>query len=117
MKCRILRPMRKIPLSSGIVMPAGTVIDHKDAHILVQMGHADAADDECARAAKRTPKQLAEAKRTAVKVTKGIHPNDYAAFDAGIIAGYDEEGEYIPGPNWVEPEDDEDDEEEESDAE
>ena len=78
----------------------GAVIDFPDCWRLVQMGCAVPADDECARKANRNVRQMAEAKKAYDRVQAGIHPDDFELFDAGVIAGYEGNGDYKPGPNW-----------------
>lgn len=77
----------------------GGIIKHWQAFRLVQHGVALPADEECAAAADRTEEQLAAAQRAYERVSRGIHPDDYALFDAGVIAGYEDDGSYKPGPN------------------
>jgi len=118
MKCRLLLDMNCTPDAewpSGI-KPAGTVIDHPDAFRLVQIGCAESADTECDVATQRTPEQLARARYAYVRVSRGIHPDDYEAYDAGVMTGYRPDGSFEPGPNYVE-EDDEESEEESGDDE
>lgn len=78
----------------------GATIEHPDAHALVSMGCAVPADDECHQAANMTPLQIRAAIKAQDKVSKGIHPDDYAKFDNGEILGYNPDGSYIPGPNF-----------------
>lgn len=80
--------------------PAGTVLDDPDCFWLVLMGQAEAWDEECAARTKCSPEELAARLQAARRMAAGIHPDDYALFDAGEIAGYDGDGEYVPGPNW-----------------
>ena len=115
MKCLMIRDMpasrraaKQYP--TGIVS-RGTVIDHPDAHVLVRMGVAVAADEECQAATRMTPADTDRAAAAYEKVEKGIHPEDYAAFDGGLMIGYHPDGSWIPGPNYVEPDEDDDDEE------
>jgi hypothetical protein len=83
-------------------MPAGTVIDHPDAFKLVRMGVGLPADEECEVAAGRTKAQLAQAQAAQDKVRLGIHPEDYDAYDQGLMLGYSPDGNWIPGPNYEE---------------
>ncbi len=82
-------------------IPAGTVLENNQAHILVKMGIAEPADDECAQAAGMTPSQMTAAQHAQEKVRRGIHPDDYEAYDAGVMAGYNPDGSFIPGPNYL----------------
>ena len=106
MKCRLLHPTPEAFPGKG-VLPAGHIIEHRQAPILVQIGAAESADEECAKAANRTPAQLAAAQRSYVKVRAGIHPSDFDAFDAGQMVGYNPDGSFKPGPNQAEPEEEE----------
>ena len=78
----------------------GAILEHPQAFWLVRQGCALPADEECAARANRSPNQMAAAQRAYERLSKGIDPEDFALFDAGIIAGYDADGEYLPGPNW-----------------
>ena len=71
-------------------LPAGTVIDHPDAHQLVKLGVADPADDECLEACKGVDIELA--KKNAERLRRGIHPEDFDIYEAGIMDGYDNNG-------------------------
>jgi len=91
--------------------PAGSIIDHPDAYMLVKMGTAKPADAECTAAAGMTSEQQAVAQRMQVLVAKGIHPDDYQAYFDGQMIGYDANGDWLPGPNYTDQYDDEDDDE------
>jgi hypothetical protein len=78
----------------------GAVIDFPDCWRLVQMGCAVPADDGCLKRANRNPDELAAAQKAYERVRLGIHPEDYELFDAGVIVGYEGNGDYKPGPNW-----------------
>jgi hypothetical protein len=78
-------------------VPAGTVIDHPAAWQLVRMGMAEPADDECCDRADMTPERMAAAQKAQEKVRLGIHPDDFQAFDAKLLKGYQEDGTWIPG--------------------
>lgn len=81
--------------------PAGTVIDHPDSFWIVKMGQAEPADEECAAKVEMPAEKFAELQHAARRLAAGIAKEDYALFDAGIIAGYEADGEtYKPGPNW-----------------
>lgn len=103
MKCTLIREMDCVPcldFPSG-KKPAGTLIDHPEAFRLVQHGVADPADEECAARHGLSPAELFAAKAAYERVSRGIHPEDYADFDAGVMTGYDSEGNPLPGPNYV----------------
>jgi len=123
MKCRLLRAMergcktaeeeRAFRTSGQFpVVAAGTVIDDPEAYQLVRMGIAEAADAECEAIHGMTPETAAAARKAYERVERGIHPTDYAAYDAGEMIGYDQEGNPIPGPNYLPPEQEEAQEEE-----
>lgn len=103
MKCRLLRDMAcdKHPKFPTGIRKAGSVINHPDAYQLVRMGVAQAEDEECAAKVGMTPEELAEAAKAYERVSRGIHPDDYAAYDAGKMIGYNPDGSWKPGPNYV----------------
>lgn len=110
MKATLIRHMRCIPskeFPSG-EKPSGTLIDHPEAYRLVQMGVALPADDECEQKAAMTEERLAAARHAYERTSKGIRPEDFAAFDSGQMVGYAPNGEPIPGPHAITiPDDDE----------
>lgn len=107
----ILQNGRMIPRAFWKV---GAIIDMPDCWRAVAHGWAEPADDECAEAAGHmTREQLDAAQKAYTRINLGIHPEDYAAFDAGEILGYNPDGSYKPGPNWVEPVEDDDEEDDE----
>lgn len=77
----------------------GAEWEHPKSYWLVRQGCAVPADAECAEACGMTEEDMAAAQKAFERVAKGIHPEDYAKFDAGEILGYDSDGNYIPGPN------------------
>jgi len=83
------------------IKPTGTTIRHPEAFKLVQMGVAEPADAECHAAHGMTQQQIQAAQAAYEKVSRGIHPDDYDAFDRGEMVGYDGNGEPIPGPNAI----------------
>jgi len=89
--------------------PAGSIIEDARAYRLVQMGMAEPADEECTLAACMTTAEMKAAQVKQEMVAKGIHPNDYQRYLDGEILGYDEDGDDIPGPNWIDPDEDESD--------
>lgn len=78
-------------------IPAGTIIEHPKAWQLVRLGVAVPEDDECAKAANMTERQMQLAQRGARR--SRIHPDDYEAFERGEMIGYYDDGTPIPGPN------------------
>lgn len=104
MKCELIRDMRCDPddeFPDG-VKPKGTIIDHHQAWILVRQGVAKPADQECADKAGVSPLQLAVKAKAYDRVAKGIHPDDYKAYNAGFMDGYNADGTWKPGPNHAE---------------
>lgn len=93
-----------------IEAPAGTIISGPESYMLVRMGMAKPADDECRIRCGMTDTQIAAAALAQEKVSKGIHPDDYDRYDSGEILGYNPDGSYIPGPNWDGPDQEDDDE-------
>jgi hypothetical protein len=110
MQCRLIRNMdgdASAEYPTG-VRPAGTILSsppHKriDIVLLAQMGCAEPADAECERAANMTPERMAAAQYAYDRTNLGIAPEDFEAYDAGLMAGYRPDGTWIPGPN-AEPE-------------
>jgi hypothetical protein len=115
MKCKLLREMQYIPdgwKGSGKLPshPVGHEIDNPDAFKLVQMGCAVPADAECEEAHGMTLQQLQAAQHAYVRTELGIHPDDFAAYEAGVMIGYNDDGSYKPGPNYEEAEADDEEE-------
>lgn len=79
-------------------VPAGTIIDHPDAFLLVRQGCAVAADEECQQKAGMTAGRLAAAQYAYGRTAAGINPDDFAAYDAGLMSGYESDGSWKPGP-------------------
>jgi len=112
MKCRLTRDMKLVrpdPAFPDGIKPAGTIIECPKAFWLVRQGCAEPADDECRKRARITPDRMAAASRSYDRLEKGIHPEDFEAFDQGKMVGYDAQGNWIPGPNFEQDEEDEDD--------
>ncbi len=112
MKCKLLHDTPAAPTMppNKDILPAGHIVDHPNAYLLVQLGMAESVDDECRKAVDRTPEQLKQARYEYLRTKKGIHPDDYAKYDARVMDGYNADGTDKPGPNYVDP-DEEDDEE------
>ena len=78
----------------------GTIIEGPQAFRLVENGDAEPFDTECQERCKHlTPERLAAARYARERVARGIHPEDFDKYDKGLIAGYNPDGSYIPGPN------------------
>ena len=92
---------RLIEKGGQFYWPAGTIEDHPQAYMLVQMGVAEPADEECELRAKMSVEQMAIAQRHAQALAKGIQPQDYGRFFSGELAGYNPDGSEIPGPNHI----------------
>lgn len=127
MKCRYLVPMRRINHDtvpkSTYWSPAGTVIEHPDAYLLVRMGCAEPADDECHAAHGMSEERMKDARKAYPRVAAGVQPEDYQAFDDGKMLGYKPDGSWKPGPNFTdgdeddyETDDSEDDDEDSEDV-
>jgi len=93
--------------------PVGSIIDDPDCWRLVMMGVAVPYDDECRNKTAQTPEQVAAAQHAARRLSAGIDPADFARYDSGELAGYDSNGQDIPGPNAVVATDDDDGEDDE----
>lgn len=104
MKCRLVRDMACDPCDEfpDGIKPEGTVIDHPQAFWLVKMGVAQPEDVECANKANITKEQFERAEYAYERADRGIHPDDFRAYDAGLMDGYDAEGKWIPGENYAE---------------
>ena len=85
-----------------VPVAAGTIIKDPRAFMLVRMGMAEPADDECRIRAARTPEQIAAAVKAQDRVSKGIAPEDTERYDRGEMLGYNPDGTDIKGPNWAE---------------
>ncbi len=90
---------QRYPIERLIMLPIGHEVDVADCWKMVRAGVAMPSDDECAAAAGMTEEQIAAAQEAQAKVAAGIHPDDYAAYDAGIMVGYNPDGSFKPGPN------------------
>lgn len=83
-------------------VPAGTILENPHVASLVRQGIAVPADDECVKAAgNMTPAEMQTAQHSQERLRQGIHPDDFEAFDAGIMAGYNPDGTFKPGPNYA----------------
>lgn len=97
--------------------PIGTVYHDDECWRLVANCVAEVIDDECRAKVVRTPEQLVmkthwlvdgngfkEVSMTAVewsalRLERGIHPDDFKQYEAGEILGYTANGDYVKGPN------------------
>lgn len=87
----------------------GDIHERHDAYLMVQAGMALPHDEECRKACGMSEEQIQKAIAAMNRAEKGIHPDDFAKFDRGEIAGYRGDGSYIPGPNAATFGDDDDD--------
>ena len=112
--------------------PIGTLIDDPGCYLLVANGDAEAVDDEC-RQASIAINPMLDFKATkpawvlqdgqliridlqviqwaALRRERGVMQEDFEAYAAGEMIGYDAAGSIVPGPNAKPEADDEDDEE------
>lgn len=101
MKCRLLRDLKgdRTPENPDGLLPTGTLIDHRDAYLLVRLGVAEPADEECRQRAGMSKEMMARAQYVYERADRGIVPEDFELYDSGKIVGYNPDGSYIPGPN------------------
>lgn len=85
----------------------GSELEHPQAWLAVKMGVAEPADDECRLKAGMSQEQMDKAQSQYKLLEKGIHPDDYEAYELGLMVGYNPDGTWIPGPNAPEDIDDE----------
>lgn len=115
MKARLVRPLEIGPTHPDYVpgkrhqfLPAGTIIDHPQAAQLVERGVARCADGECEQAVSITEDEWQTRNHRYEPMSQGIDIEDYDAYFAGEMVGYDPNtGEPIPGPNAPLEDDDE----------
>jgi hypothetical protein len=102
MKVRTTIPHQRIAVQGGPVeiLPVGTIIDHPLAYVHLMDGSAEPADEE-AEKYRLTPERQQQALHIRERTQAGIHPDDFADYEAGIMIGYDPDGEPIPGPNAI----------------
>jgi hypothetical protein len=98
------RTLLELPAYPSGRIPAGTLIEHPQAVDLVRLGVAEPADEECTRAHGLMPGELETVRRAYRRTARGIAPEDFQNFDDGLMDGYDADGQPIPGPNFIPPE-------------
>lgn len=91
----------------------GAILERPDSYMLVRLGVAEPADEECQIAASMTTAQRAAAQHASRRLAAGIHPEDFGLYDAEIITGYNPDGTFKPGPNFDQLPDNTEDEEDE----
>lgn len=100
------RQPRRVWKLGGIVDAKVVKRPKRQVVALVRLGVAVPADDECAKACCMTSEEMEYAQERYElqyqRVQKGIKEKDFGLFNARIIDGYDEFGQYIPGPKWDE---------------
>jgi len=83
------------------IFPAGTIFEGDDAVRMCKTGQAAPYDEECAKAVGLSSARLAALQVGYKMDTLGINrKEDRELYRAGIILGYDDKLNYIPGPNW-----------------
>jgi hypothetical protein len=111
----VRKVMRNGRMTDVLFWKRGAILGLPDAWRLVRQGVALPEDEACEERCGMTPEQLTAAQMAYERVSRGIHPDDYALFDAGVIEGYQDDGSYKPGPYAAQHpqvfEDDEDDDE------
>ena len=85
-------------------------VERRGAQLLVGNGDCEPADEEAEQACKGWREKRPDVLLSREMLARAIDPEDRERFRNGEILGYDENGNDIPGPNWIEP-DDEDTEE------
>lgn len=88
-------------------------VDRRGAQLLVGNGDCEPADLEAEEACKGWTSRRADVLLSREMLARAIDPEDRERFRNGEILGYDENGNDIPGPNWVEPDDDDTEEDDE----
>ena len=81
--------------------PAGTLYEGDDAIFICRTGQGAPLDKECADAVGMTDSQLKIAQLEYKMCSMGINDKgDKELYRAGVILGYDDKLQYLPGPNW-----------------
>ena len=86
MQCRLIREMPHA--RTGDMLPVGQLIAHKDAFRLVQMGVAIPEDHECRERCGMSVDEMLAAQKAYERTNRGIHPDDFEAYDRGYMVGY-----------------------------
>lgn len=99
---RIRKGGKKLLLTETI--PAGTLIDHPKAFWLCLQGQAIPADKECEQRCGMTPEHIEAASKAYDLLSAGISPDDYDAYERGLMVGYKPDGKkgdtWRHGPKW-----------------
>jgi hypothetical protein len=88
-------------------------VDRRGAQLLVGNGDCEPADEEAEAACKNWRANRDAILLSREMLARAIDPEDRERFRNGEILGYDENGNDIPGPNWIEPDDDDTEEDDE----
>ena len=93
----------------------GAILDvpKRACELLVGNGDAEPVCDEAKALCEKYALRRDEILLSREMLAKAIDPEDRERFRNGEILGYDADGNDIPGPNWVEPEDDDTEEDDE----
>lgn len=85
------------------IFPAGTEFEGDHAITLCKNGQAAPSDQECADALGMSSEKLLSLQVGYKMDTLGIHKTeDRELYRAGVISGFDANGNYKPGVNWDE---------------
>lgn len=83
------------------IFKAGTIIEGDEAILRCRTGQAAPLDDECRKLVGMTEAQLATAQLEYKMMSLGVNDKgDKELYRAGVILGYDDNLNYIHGPNW-----------------
>lgn len=83
------------------VYAKGQVVDGPLALQIVRTGQGAPVDDECAKACGLSDEQLMSVQVEYEMTMKGIdNDEERALYRAGVISGFDDKHELVPGPNW-----------------
>lgn len=77
----------------------GAVVEHPNAWLEVQQGTAIPADEACAMRCRMSKEDMEQAQYRYERLVRRIEPDDFDLYDAGVITGYDENGDYVLGEN------------------
>lgn len=93
--------------------PVGAIVDVESSggKLLVENGDAEPDDDESRSVCAGWELRRDDVLLSREMLAKCIDPEDRQRFRNGEILGYDDDGNDIPGPNYIEPDDDFEDEE------
>ena len=84
------------------IFAKGSIVSGDEALIRCQTGQASPLDEQCRLACGMTDDQMTYLQTEYKMATLGVNDkDDKELYRAGIILGYDEKLNYIPGPNWA----------------